>query len=181
MKKLFFCLIFVFSTYLLFPQNEKIIIRVVDSIDENGNVFETIYERDYPKTAEEAKTVIDSIVKVYNNTTDTLITNTKEYVKFKKENDSILNKLETEIIELQKKIDEKNNIDDQIFDISKRNFVNIGTYLDYTYIKSVSNNIGLGMMVKIHKFGILGGFDVSIDKNNNPCFGFNIGLGYWFY
>ena len=71
MKKIFVFLLTIFLSISVYSQEnaEKKIRINVPSIDEKGNITETVYAADYPTSYNEAISKIDLLVEIYDDVT----------------------------------------------------------------------------------------------------------------
>lgn len=186
MKKIFvFLLTLLLSISVYSQENTEKKIRIkVPSIDEKGNITETVYVADYPSSYSEAVFDIDLLVEIYEDVT-------KNYKDQIEEDRKYISELLNELNEAKEKNKTLESIDSVNSDVEiqmdknkktiKDQFESFGIIGEYGVIND-SNEISIQFGIKLWKFTFTAGPDISIPKtqDNKVDFGFRGSIGIWF-
>jgi len=186
MKKIFVFLLTIFLSISVYSQEntEKKIRINVPSIDEEGNITETVYAADYPTSYNEAISKIDLLVEIYEDVTKNYKDQIKEDRKYIAELLDELNKAKEKNKAL-KSIDSATSNADLQLDKNKKTlkeqFESFGVIGEYGVINN-SNEISIQFGIKLWKFTFAAGPNISIPKtqDNKVDFGFRGSIGIWF-
>ena len=186
MKKIFVFLLTLFLSISVYSQEntEKKIRIKVPSIDESGNITETVYAAEYPSTYNEAISDIDLLVEIYEDVTKNYKDQIEEDRKYiaelideldkAKEKNKALESIDSATSDTDTQIDKnKKTIKDQ--------FESFGIIGEYGVIND-SNEISVQFGIKLWKFTFAAGPNISIPKtqDNKVDFGFRGSIGFWF-
>lgn len=186
MKKIFVFLLTIFLSISVYSQEntEKKIRINVPSIDENGNIKETVYAADYPSSYNEAISNIDLLVEIYEDVTKNYKDQIEEDRKYiaelidelnkAKEKNKALESIESATSDANAQIDKNEKT-------LKDQFESFGVIGEYGVINN-SNEISIQFGIKLWKFTFAAGPNVSIPKtqDNKVDFGFRGSIGIWF-
>ena len=183
MKKIFvFLLTILLSISVYSQENTEKKIRInVPSIDEKGNIIETVYTADYPDSYNEAISKIDLLVEIYEDVTKNQIEEDRKYIAElldelddAKEKNKTLGSIDSATSNVESQIDKnKKTLKDQ--------FESFGVIGEYGVINN-SNEISIQLGIKLWKFTFAAGPNISIPKiqDNKVDFGFRGSIGIWF-
>ena len=186
MKKIFIFLLTLLLSISIYSQEsvEKKIRINVPSIDEKGNITETVYAAEYPSSYNEAISDIDLLVEIYEDVT-------KNYKDQIEEDRKYISELLVELDEAKEKNKTLNSINSSTSDINnqvdknkktiKDQFESFGIIGEYGVIND-SNEISIQFGIKLWKFTFATGPNISIPKtqDNKVDFGFRGSIGFWF-
>lgn len=183
MKKIFVSLILFSISLFCFSQELEI---SIPKFDKDGNITETVYTREYPKTYEESKEIIDLLLEIYNDVNTNYKNQILVYEKDSKEILKSLEEAKKENDRLTEIINNKKDLEDSIDSINdgnfiKDNFEGIGIIGGYGLSKCESNmNIQLG--IKFWRLTFSAGPNIIFpnDKTKETSVGINLTLGVWF-
>jgi hypothetical protein len=183
MKKLFSLLIILFISVHCFSQELEI---SIPRFDKNGNITETIYTREFPKTYEESKVIIELLLDIYNETNNNYKNQILTYEENSKELLKLLEEARSENAKLADLIKDKNNLEDSIDKIENNNFIkdnfeSIGIIAGYGLSK-YETNMSIQLGIKFWKLTFGAGPNVIFPNNklDNTTVGINLSLGIWF-
>ena len=184
MKKLFIFLLTVFLSISVYSQEntEKKIRINVPSIDEKGNITETVYAAEYPSSYNEAVSDIDLLVEIYEDVTKNYKDQIEEDRKYIAELLDELNKAKEKNKALESIDSATSNTDEQLNKNTLKNqFESFGIIGEYGVINN-SNEISIQFGIKLWKFTFAAGPNISIPKtqDNKVDFGFRGSIGIWF-
>ena len=186
MKKIFvFLLTILLSISVYSQENTEKKIRInVPSIDEKGNIIETVYTADYPDSYNEAISKIDLLVEIYEDVTKNYKDQIEEDRKYiaelldelddAKEKNKTLGSIDSATSNVESQIDKnKKTLKDQ--------FESFGVIGEYGVINN-SNEISIQLGIKLWKFTFAAGPNISIPKiqDNKVDFGFRGSIDIWF-
>ena len=186
MKKIFiFLLTLLLSISVYSQENTEKKIRInVPSIDEKGNITETVYTAEYPSSYNEAISDIDLLVEIYKDVTE----NYKDQIE---EDRKYISELIDELNKAKEKNKALESIDSDVSDADlqinknkktiKDQFESFGIVGEYGVINN-SNEISIQFGIRLWKFTFIAGPNISIPKsqNNKVDFGFRGSIGIWF-
>ena len=184
MKKIFVFLLTIFLLISVYSQEntEKKIRINVPSIDEKGNITETVYATEYPSTYNEAVSDIDLLVEIYEDVNKNYKDKMEEDRKYIAELIDELNKAKEKNKALESIDSATSNTDKQINKNTLKNqFESFGIIGEYGVINN-SNEISIQFGIKLWKFTFAAGPNISIPKtqDNKVDFGFRGSIGVWF-
>ena len=184
MKKIFVFLLTIFLSISLYSQEntEKKIRINVPSIDEKGNITETVYAAEYPSSYNEAVSDIDLLVEIYEDVTKNYKDQIEEDRKYIAELIDELNKAKEKNKALESIDSATSNTDKQLNkNTLKDQFESFGIIGEYGVINN-SNEISIQFGIKLWKFTFAAGPNISIPKtqDNKVDFGFRGSIGVWF-
>lgn len=184
MKKIFVFLLTIFLSISVYSQEntEKKIRINVPSIDEKGNITETVYAAEYPSTYNEAVSDIDLLVEIYDDVTKNYKDQIEEDRKYIAELIDELNKAKEKNKALESIDSATSNTDKQLNKNTLKNqFESFGIIGEYGVINN-SNEISIQFGIKLWKFTFAAGPNISIPKtqDNKVDFGFRGSIGVWF-
>ena len=184
MKKIFVFLLTIFLSISVYSQEntEKKIRINVPSIDEKGNITETVYAAEYPSSYNEAVSDIDLLVEIYEDVTKNYKDQIEEDRKYIAELIDELNKAKEKNKALESIDSATSNTDKQLNKNTLKNqFESFGIIGEYGVINS-SNEISIQFGIKLWKFTFAAGPNISIPKtqDNKVDFGFRGSIGVWF-
>lgn len=184
MKKIFVFLLTIFLSISVYSQEntEKKIRINVPSIDEKGNITETVYATDYPTSYNEAISKIDLLVEIYDDVTKNYKDQIEEDRKYIAELIDELNKAKEKNKALESIDSATSNTDKQLNKNTLKNqFESFGIIGEYGVINN-SNEISIQFGIKLWKFTFAAGPNISIPKtqDNKVDFGFRGSIGVWF-
>ena len=184
MKKIFVFLLTIFLSISVYSQeNTKKKIRInVPSIDEKGNITETVYAAEYPSSYNEAVSDIDLLVEIYEDVTKNYKDQIEEDRKYIAELIDELNKAKEKNKALESIDSATSNTDKQLNKNTLKNqFESFGIIGEYGVINN-SNEISIQFGIKLWKFTFAAGPNISIPKtqDNKVDFGFRGSIGVWF-
>ena len=184
MKKIFVFLLTIFLSISVYSQEntEKKIRINVPSIDEKGNITETVYATDYPTSYNEAISKIDLLVEIYDDVTKNYKDQIEEDRKYIAELINELNKAKEKNKALESIDSATSNTDKQLNKNTLKNqFESFGIIGEYGVINN-SNEISIQFGIKLWKFTFAAGPNISIPKtqDNKVDFGFRGSIGVWF-
>ena len=184
MKKIFVFLLTIFLSISVYSQEntEKKIRINVPSIDEKGNITETVYAAEYPSSYNEAVSDIDLLVEIYEDVTKNYKDQIKEDRKYIAELIDELNKAKEKNKALESIDSATSNTDKQLNKNTLKNqFESFGIIGEYGVINN-SNEISIQFGIKLWKFTFAAGPNISIPKtqDNKVDFGFRGSIGVWF-
>ena len=184
MKKIFVFLLTIFLSISIYSQEntEKKIRINVPSIDEKGNITETVYATDYPSSYNEAVSDIDLLVEIYEDVTKNYKDQIEEDRKYIAELIDELNKAKEKNKALESIDSATSNTDKQLNKNTLKNqFESFGIIGEYGVINN-SNEISIQFGIKLWKFTFAAGPNISIPKtqDNKVDFGFRGSIGVWF-
>ena len=184
MKKIFVFLLTIFLSISVYSQEntEKKIRINVPSIDEKGNITETVYAAEYPSTYNEAVSDIDLLVEIYEDVTKNYKDQIEEDRKYIAELIDELNKAKEKNKALESIDSATSNTDKQLNKNTLKNqFESFGIIGEYGVINN-SNEISIQFGIKLWKFTFAAGPNISIPKtqDNKVDFGFRGSIGVWF-
>ena len=184
MKKIFvFLLTILLSISVYSQENTEKKIRInVPSIDEKGNIIETVYTADYPDSYNEAISKIDLLVEIYEDVTKNYKDQIEEDRKYIDELIDELNKAKEKNKALESIDSATSNTDKQLNKNTLKNqFESFGIIGEYGVINN-SNEISIQFGIKLWKFTFAAGPNISIPKtqDNKVDFGFRGSIGVWF-
>jgi hypothetical protein len=186
MKKISIILLTFFLTITsLYSQTDDKKIRIkVPSIDEEGNITETVYAAEYPSNYNEAINDIDLLVEIYEDVT-------KNYKEQIEEDKKYIAKILEELNAAKEKNKALETIDSATTNVDiqkdksnktiKDQFESFGIIGEYGVIND-SNEISVQFGIKLWKFTFAAGPNISIPKtqDNKVDFGFRGSIGFWF-
>lgn len=184
MKKIFVFLLTIFLSISVYSQEntEKKIRINVPSIDEKGNITETVYAAEYPSSYNEAVSDIDLLVEIYEDVTKNYKDQIEEDRKYIAELIDELNKAKEKNKALES-IDSATSNTDELLNKNtlKNQFESVGIIGEYGVINN-SNEISIQFGIKLWKFTFAAGPNISIPKtqDNKVDFGFRGSIGIWF-
>ena len=186
MKKIFVFLLTLFLSISVYSQEntEKKIRIKVPSIDEKGNITETIYTAEYPTSYNEAISDIELLVEIYEDVNKNYKDQIEEDRKYIAELLDELNKAKEKNKALESIDSATSNADLQL-DKNKKTlneqFESFGVIGEYGVINN-SNEISIQFGIKLWKFTFAAGPNISIPKtqDNKVDFGFRGSIGIWF-
>ena len=184
MKKIFVFLLTIFLSISVYSQEntEKKIRINVPSIDEKGNITETVYAAEYPSSYNEAVSDIDLLVEIYEDVTKNYKDQIEEDRKYIAELIDELNKAKEKNKALESIDSATSNTEKQLNKNTLKNqFESFGIIWEYGVINN-SNEISIQFGIKLWKFTFAAGPNISIPKtqNNKVDFGFRGSIGIWF-
>ena len=184
MKKIFVFLLTIFLSISVYSQEnaEKKIRINVPSIDEKGNITETVYAAKYPSSYNEAVSDIDLLVEIYEDVTKNYKDQIEEDRKYIAELIDELNKAKEKNKALESIDSATSNTDKQLNKNTLKNqFESFGIIGEYGVINN-SNEISIQFGIKLWKFTFAAGPNISIPKtqDNKVDFGFRGSIGVWF-
>ena len=184
MKKIFVFLLTIFLSISVYSQEntEKKIRINVPSIDEKGNITETVYAAEYPSSYNEAVSDIDLLVEIYDDVTKNYKDQIEEDRKYIAELIDELNKAKEKNKALESIDSATSNTDKQLNKNTLKNqFESFGIIGEYGVINN-SNEISIQFGIKLWKFTFAAGPNISIPKtqDNKVDFGFRSSIGVWF-
>ena len=184
MKKIFVFLLTIFLLISVYSQEntEKKIRINVPSIDEKGNITETVYAAKYPSSYNEAVSDIDLLVEIYEDVTKNYKDQIEEDRKYIAELIDELNKAKEKNKALESIDSATSNTDKQLNKNTLKNqFESFGIIGEYGVINN-SNEISIQFGIKLWKFTFAAGPNISIPKtqDNKVDFGFRGSIGVWF-
>ena len=184
MKKIFVFLLTIFLSISVYSQEntEKKIRINVPSIDEKGNITETVYAAEYPSSYNEAVSDIDLLVEIYEDVTKNYKDQIEEDRKYISELIDELNKAKEKNKALESIDSATSNTDKQLNKNTLKNqFESFGIIGEYGVINN-SNEISIQFGIKLWKFTFAAGPNISIPKtqDNKVDFGFRGSIGVWF-
>lgn len=184
MKKIFVFLLTIFLSISIYSQEntEKKIRINVPSIDEKGNITETVYAAEYPSSYNEAVSDIDLLVEIYEDVTKNYKDQIEEDRKYIAELIDELNKAKEKNKALESIDSATSNTDKQLNkNTLKDQFESFGIIGEYGVINN-SNEISIQFGIKLWKFTFAAGPNISIPKtqDNKVDFGFRGSIGVWF-
>ena len=184
MKKIFVFLLTIFLSISVYSQEntEKKIRINVPSIDEKGNITETVYTSEYPSSYNEAVSDIDLLVEIYKDVTENYKDQIEEDRKYIAELIDELNKAKEKNKALESIDSATSNTDKQLNKNTLKNqFESFGIIGEYGVINN-SNEISIQFGIKLWKFTFAAGPNISIPKtqDNKVDFGFRGSIGVWF-
>lgn len=184
MKKIFVFLLTIFLSISIYSQEntEKKIRINVPSIDEKGNITETVYAAEYPSSYNEAVSDIDLLVEIYEDVTKNYKDQIEEDRKYIAELIDELNKAKEKNKALESIDSATSNTDKQLNKNTLKNqFESFGIIGEYGVINN-SNEISIQFGIKLWKFTFAAGPNISIPKtqDNKVDFGFRGSIGVWF-
>ena len=184
MKKIFVFLLTIFLLISVYSQEntEKKIRINVPSIDEKGNITETVYAAEYPSSYNEAVSDIDLLVEIYEDVTKNYKDQIEEDRKYIAELIDELNKAKEKNKALESIDSATSNTDKQLNKNTLKNqFESFGIIGEYGVINN-SNEISIQFGIKLWKFTFAAGPNISIPKtqDNKVDFGFRGSIGVWF-
>ena len=184
MKKIFVFLLTIFLSISIYSQEntEKKIRINVPSIDEKGNITETVYAAEYPSSYNEAISDIDLLVEIYEDVTKNYKDQIEEDRKYIAELIDELNKAKEKNKALESIDSATSNTDKQLNKNTLKNqFESVGIIGEYGVINN-SNEISIQFGIKLWKFTFAAGPNISIPKtqDNKVDFGFRGSIGIWF-
>lgn len=184
MKKIFVFLLTIFLSISVYSQEntEKKIRINVPSIDEKGNITETVYAAEYPSSYNEAVSDIDLLVEIYEDVTKNYKDQIEEDRKYIAELLDELNKAKEKNKALESIDSATSNTDKQLNKNTLKNqFESVGIIGEYGVINN-SNEISIQFGIKLWKFTFAAGPNISIPKtqDNKVDFGFRGSIGIWF-
>ena len=184
MKKIFVFLLTIFLSISVYSQEntEKKIRINVPSIDEKGNITETVYATEYPSTYNEAVSDIDLLVEIYEDVTKNYKDQIEEDRKYIAELIDELNKAKEKNKAFESIDSATSNTDKQLNKNTLKNqFESFGIIGEYGVINN-SNEISIQFGIKLWKFTFAAGPNISIPKtqDNKVDFGFRGSIGVWF-
>ena len=184
MKKIFVFLLTIFLSISVYSQEntEKKIRINVPSIDEKGNITETVYAAEYPSTYNEAVSDIDLLVEIYEDVTKNYKDQIEEDRKYIAELIDELNKAKEKNKALESIDSATSNTDKQLNKNTLKNqFESFGIIEEYDVINN-SNEISIQFGMKLCKYTFAEGPNISIPKtqDNKVDFGFRGSIGVWF-
>ena len=184
MKKIFVFLLTIFLSISVYSQEnaEKKIRINVPSIDEKGNITETVYAAEYPSSYNEAVSDIDLLVEIYEDVTKNYKDQIEEDRKYIAELIDELNKAKEKNKALESIDSATSNTDKQLNkNTLKDQFESFGIIGEYGVINN-SNEISIQFGIKLWKFTFAAGPNISIPKtqDNKVDFGFRGSIGVWF-
>ena len=184
MKKIFVFLLTIFLSISVYSQEntEKKIRINVPSIDEKGNITETVYAAEYPSSYNEAVSDIDLLVEIYDDVTKNYKDQIEEDRKYIAELIDELNKAKEKNKALESIDSATSNTDKQLNKNTLKNqFESFGIIGEYGVINN-SNEISIQFGIKLWKFTFAAGPNISIPKtqDNKVDFGFRGSIGVWF-
>ena len=184
MKKIFVFLLTIFLSISVYSQEnaEKKIRINVPSIDEKGNITETVYAAEYPSSYNEAVSDIDLLVEIYEDVTKNYKDQIEEDRKYIAELIDELNKAKEKNKALESIDSATSNTDKQLNKNTLKNqFESFGIIGEYGVINN-SNEISIQFGIKLWKFTFAAGPNISIPKtqDNKVDFGFRGSIGVWF-
>ena len=186
MKKLFVFLLIIFLSISVYSQEnaEKKIRINVPSIDEKGNITETVYAAEYPTSYNEAISDIDLLVEIYKDVTENYKDQIEEDRKYIAELIDELNKAKEKNKALESIDSDVSNTDAQINKNKKTikdQFESFGIIGEYGVLNN-SNEISIQLGIRLWKFTFIAGPNISITKSqdNKVDFGFRGSIGIWF-
>ena len=184
MKKIFVFLLTIFLSISVYSQEntEKKIRINVPSIDEKGNITETVYATEYPSSYNEAVSDIDLLVEIYEDVTKNYKDQIEEDRKYISELLDELNKAKEKNKALESIDSATSNTDKQLNKNTLKNqFESVGIIGEYGVINN-SNEISIQFGIKLWKFTFAAGPNISIPKtqDNKVDFGFRGSIGIWF-
>ena len=184
MKKIFVFLLTIFLLISVYSQEntEKKIRINVPSIDEKGNITETVYAAEYPSSYNEAVSDIDLLVEIYEDVTKNYKDQIEEDRKYIAELIDELNKKKEKNKALESIDSATSNTDKQSNKNTLKNqFESVGIIGEYGVINN-SNEISIQFGIKLWKFTFAAGPNISIPKtqDNKVDFGFRGSIGIWF-
>ena len=184
MKKIFVFLLTIFLSISIYSQEntEKKIRINVPSIDEKGNITETVYAAEYPSSYNEAVSDIDLLVEIYEDVTKNYKDQIEEDRKYIAELIDELNKAKEKNKALESIDSATSNTDKQLNKNTLKNqFESFGIIGEYGVINN-SNEISIQFGIKLWKFTFAAGPNISIPKtqDNKVDFGFRGSIGIWF-
>lgn len=184
MKKIFVFLLTIFLSISVYSQEntEKKIRINVPSIDEKGNITETVYAAEYPSSYNEAISKIDLLVEIYDDVTKNYKDQIEEDRKYIAELIDELNKAKEKNKALESIDSATSNTDKQLNkNTLKKQFESFGIIGEYGVINN-SNEISIQFGIKLWKFTFAAGPNISIPKtqDNKVDFGFRGSIGVWF-
>lgn len=184
MKKIFVFLLTIFLSISVYSQEntEKKIRINVPSIDEKGNITETVYAAEYPSSYNEAVSDIDLLVEIYEDVTKNYKDQIEEDRKYIAELIDELNKAKEKNKALESIDSATSNTDKQLNKNTLKNqFESFGIIGEYGVINN-SNEISIQFGIKLWKFTFAAGPNISIPKtqDNKVDFGFRGSIGIWF-
>lgn len=184
MKKIFVFLLTIFLLISVYSQEntEKKIRINVPSIDEKGNITETVYAAEYPTSYNEAISDIDLLVEIYEDVTKNYKDQIEEDRKYIAELIDELNKAKEKNKALESIDSATSNTNKQLNKNTLKNqFESFGIIGEYGVINN-SNEISIQFGIKLWKFTFAAGPNISIPKtqDNKVDFGFRGSIGIWF-
>ena len=184
MKKIFVFLLTIFLSISIYSQEntEKKIRINVPSIDEKGNITETVYAAEYPSSYNEAVSDIDLLVEIYEDVTKNYKDQIEEDRKYIAELIDELNKAKEKNKALESIDSATSNTNKQLNKNTLKNqFESFGIIGEYGVINN-SNEISIQFGIKLWKFTFAAGPNISIPKtqDNKVDFGFRGSIGVWF-
>ena len=184
MKKIFVFLLTIFLSISIYSQEntEKKIRINVPSIDEKGNITETVYAAEYPSSYNEAVSDIDLLVEIYEDVTKNYKDQIEEDRKYIAELIDELNKAKEKNKALESIDSATSNTDKQLNKNTLKNqFESFGIIGEYGVINN-SNEISIQFGIKLWKCTFAAGPNISIPKtqDNKVDFGFRGSIGVWF-
>ena len=184
MKKICVFLLTIFLSISIYSQEntEKKIRINVPSIDEKGNITETVYAAEYPSSYNEAVSDIDLLVEIYEDVTKNYKDQIEEDRKYIAELIDELNKAKEKNKALESIDSATSNTDKQLNKNTLKNqFESFGIIGEYGVINN-SNEISIQFGIKLWKFTFAAGPNISIPKtqDNKVDFGFRGSIGVWF-
>lgn len=184
MKKIFVFLLTIFLSISVYSQEntEKKIRINVPSIDEKGDITETVYAAEYPASYNEAISDIDLLVEIYEDVTKNYKDQIEEDRKYIAELINELNKAKEKNKALESIDSATSNADKQLNKNTLKNqFESVGIIGEYGVINN-SNEISIQFGIKLWKFTFAAGPNISIPKtqDNKVDFGFRGSIGIWF-
>ena len=184
MKKIFVFLLTILLSIAIYSQEntEKKIRINVPSIDEKGNITETVYAAEYPSSYNEAVSDIDLLVEIYEDVTKNYKDQIEEDRKYIAELIDELNKAKEKNKALESIDSATSNTDKQLNKNTLKNqFESFGIIGEYGVINN-SNEISIQFGIKLWKFTFAAGPNISIPKtqDNKVDFGFRGSIGVWF-
>ena len=184
MKKIFVFLLTIFLSISVYSQEntEKKIRINVPSIDEKGNITETVYAAEYPSSYNEAVSDIDLLVEIYEDVTKNYKDQIEEDRKYIAELIDELNKAKEKNKALESIDSATSNTEKQLNKNTLKNqFESFGIIWEYGVINN-SNEISIQFGIKLWKFTFAAGPNISIPKtqDNKVDFGFRGSIGIWF-
>ena len=184
MRKIFVFLLTIFLSISVYSQEniEKKIRINVPSIDEKGNITETVYAAEYPSSYNEAVSDIDLLVEIYEDVTKNYKDQIEEDRKYIAELIDELNKAKEKNKALESIDSATSNTDKQLNKNTLKNqFESFGIIGEYGVINN-SNEISIQFGIKLWKFTFAAGPNISIPKtqDNKVDFGFRGSIGIWF-
>ena len=184
MRKIFVFLLTIFLSISVYSQEniEKKIRINVPSIDEKGNITETVYAAEYPSSYNEAVSDIDLLVEIYEDVTKNYKDQIEEDRKYIAELIDELNKAKEKNKALESIDSATSNTDKQLNKNTLKNqFESFGIIGEYGVINN-SNEISIQFGIRLWKFTFIAGPNISIPKSqdNKVDFGFRGSIGIWF-